>query len=263
MTHDLVTSPQGVTHYWTQGEGEAVVLLHGATMDHGLWQHQIEPFAQGFQVIALDLPAHGLSRPYADFSLEHAAEEVVRVLDRLGVDAAHLVGQSMGGYVAQVLAQDHPARLRSLVAVDSSPFDSAYYSRFDRWMLGITPGILRSMPYDALVRTVARGVAVTPEGVAYATGALQQLSKDEIVVIMAAVYEGLIAYSARRFTWPCPVRIVYGDQDGTGKVIDYSRRWAEAEGHPLAVIPDAGHNSNMDNPEAFNRVVLGFLAEVG
>ncbi len=258
-----VRSERGETRYWvTDGAGEVVVFLHGATMDHGLWREQLEVFARTRRVIAPDLPAHGASRPYVPFSLQAALEELIAILDQERVAAAHLVGQSMGGYLAQMLAIERPARARSIVAVDSSPLDSSYFTRLDRWLFSITPALLSLYPFKPLVRSIVQGVAETERGREYAEGALLQLSKREITRIMAAVYQGIAAYRDRAVSWSCPTLVLYGDKDRAGKVIEYSQRWAQQDGLPLQVIEGAGHNSNMDRPAEFNRALLEFLEGV-
>ncbi len=262
-----VRSERGATRYWvtddaSAGAGAAVVFLHGATMDHGLWRSQLDAFARTRRVIAPDLPAHGASRPYAPFSLRAAAEEVIAILDQERVSVAHLVGQSMGGYIAQIVALERPERARSLVAVDTTPLDSSYFTRLDRWLLSITPALLSLYPYRSLVRSVAQGVAQTERGREYAEGALLQLSKREIKAIMTGVYRGVAAYRDREVSWSCPTLVIYGDRDGAGKVIQYSERWARRDGLPLRVLEGAGHNSNMDRPDEFNRALQEFLERV-
>lgn len=253
---------RGAVRYGVAGEGEVVVFLHGATADYGMWTHQVAPFSERYRVILVDLPAHGRSRPYAPFSLAHCAHDVAAILDQEGVARAHVVGQSMGGYVAQVMALEHPERVASVVAVDTSPFDASYYSRMDRWLLGKTPAILKMYPYGMLKWAIARGVATTEQGRAYMRRVLDAQTKGEVAHIMGAVYAGVLQYADQRFRLACPVLIVYGEKDATGKVIAYSKRWAAEEGHPVHVVPGAGHNANMDGPEDFNRAVLGFLEGV-
>lgn len=259
LEHRVHPSTRGPVHYWSAGTGEAVVLLHGATVDHQLWQHQLEPFAADFRVLAVDLPGHGRSRPYAPFSLARCAEEVAAILDREGVARAHLVGQSMGGYIAQVLALEYPDRVASFVGVDTSPFDASYYSTVDRLLLAVTPALLALYPQGMLVESIAANSAASEAGRAYMREVLAGMGKAEIRRIMAEVYRGLLAYADRRFQLACPAFLVVGELDVTGKVLAYSQRWAAAEDLELCVVPGGGHNSNFDAPEPFNRAVLAFL----
>lgn len=264
MASRSMKNESGNVFYRIEGSGdETIVFTHGATMDHGMFTHQIARFKKNYRVIAWDVPAHGKSRPYSGFSIKRATVDLKRILDREEVRNAHLVGQSMGGYISQALVLDYPDRVQSVTAVDASPLKIAYYPWSDRLLLKLTPGILRLYPYGFLVKTIANQVASTAESRRYALEALQRLSKYEIAAIMKAVYAGLVEYSnSRGSPLSCPVLIVYGDRDRSEKVIGYCRRWAAEDDLPLAVIPNAAHNSNMDNPEEFNRVLAEFLAEI-
>jgi pimeloyl-ACP methyl ester carboxylesterase len=128
----------------------------------------------------------------------------------------------------------------------------------DRWLLSITPALLRMYPYNYLINLIAKQIAIRPSAQEYALETLKNLSKGEIADIMMAVYTGLLDYE-EDIRLDCPVLIAYGEKDKTGKVISYSIRWAAEENRELLVIPNAAHNANMDNPEAFNELLKDFL----
>lgn len=259
MQHKILAGQHGSIHYWIDGAGDqTIVFTHGATMDHGLFQHQFPHFAPQYKVISWDVPLHGLSRPYAQFSLHNAAHELLGLLDAEKIDQAHLVGQSMGGYISQIAAVEQPARVRTVVAVDSSPVQLAYYSRLDRWLLAATPALLKLYPYAYLIKTIAAQIALSETARAYALATLQTYTKSDIAQIMGAVYGGLVQSDEAAVA--CPLLIVYGEKDRTGKVRSYCDRWAEQEKRELKIIPNAAHNANMDNPTEFNRVLEEFLA---
>jgi len=261
MNHKTIASEYGAVHYWTEGQGEhSLLFTHGATMDHIMFRPQIEYFSSAYRVLNWDVPAHGRSRPYEEFSLQNAARELINILEAEKIDKAHLVGQSMGGYICQIVALEHPDRVASIVSVDSSPIQPSYYSAFDNWLLSITPPLLRLYPYDSLVETIAAQIAIDNQSQAYALETLKKYTKTEIANIMTAVYSGLQEYETD-FRLPHPILIVHGALDRSGKVQSYSQRWAERENRELKVIPNAAHNANMDNPEAFNRILENFLTK--
>jgi len=258
MVHKSISTGRGAVHYWMDGDGDrAMLFTHGATMDHGLFRFQMDHFAQRFRVITWDVPAHGQSRPYEHFSLQNAAQELIAILDAESISSAHLVGQSMGGYISQIAAAEHPARVLTISAVDSSPVQVSYYSGLDRWLLSITPFLLSLYPYSTLVNTIANQIAISPAARSYALETLKTFTKTEIAHIMGAVYDGLLQYNHVRLR--CPVLIVCGARDRTGKVRTYCDRWAAKEGRELRIIPNAAHNANMDNPEEFDRILEKFL----
>ena len=260
--HKIKSGKYGSIHYWVGGQGEeCVVFTHGATMDHGLFESQIDYFAPKYKLIIWDVPKHGRSRPYAQFSLKIAADELIGILDEEKVDKAHLVGQSMGGYISQIVARDYPERVKSLVAVDSSPMQPSYYSALDSWLLSLSGPLLRFYPYNSLIKTIAKQIALEAPAQQYALATLKQLSKAEIATIMGAVSQG-VADFGQDAPLPVPILIIYGDADRTGKVQTYCQQWAKREKRPLQIIPNAAHNANMDNPHAFNQVLDEFLQQV-
>lgn len=227
-------------------------------MDHGMFQKQLDYFPKYYKVVSWDVPLHGKSRPYKDFSLRHAADDLIQILDTESIAQAHLVGQSMGGYIIQIAALNHPNRIRSLVCVDSSPIQLSYYSQMDRWLLSITPFLLRLYPYEYLIKTIATGIALDKSVQSYALEVLKTFTKSEIGFIMGEVYKGLLAYE-KDYRLPFPILILYGDKDKSGKVVEYCDRWAKVENRVLKVISNASHNSNQDNPAEFNRILEEFL----
>ena len=262
MRQAILAGPFGNISYWISGNGEdCLVFTHGATMDHGLFVPQIEHFEHRWKVIVWDVPAHGQSRPYYPFSLNDAANRMAEILDAEDITDAHLVGQSMGGYISQIFCKRYPGRVRSLTTIGSTPLSNTYYSRLDRWLLSIAPGVLKLMPHSYLIKAIANQVAITPQAKDYARSSVQTYSTKEIAVIMKGVYDAVRSFGDEAIAPPAML-ITHGDQDRTGKVQSYCRSWSEAEGWPLVVIKNAAHNCNMDNPEEFNRVFLGFLEEL-
>ena len=259
MNHKQLGGKRGVSHYWTNSGGDTcIVFTHGATMDHGMFHPQEEYFSNNYKVINWDVPLHGLSRPYENFSLQNSANELINILDAESVRRAHFVGQSMGGYIIQIVALNHPERVITLTVVDSSPIQPSYYSSLDKWLLSITPTLLKLFPYKTLINSIAKQIALTKPAQEYALETLKGLTKAEIVNIMRSVYQGLSTYD-RDYRLPLPLLIVYGNLDSTGKVRSYCDRWAERETRELRTLPNAAHNSNMDNPEGFNRVLDEFF----
>ena len=261
MNHKTVTNDRGSIQYWVDGTADETILFtHGATMDHGMFEMQMNHFAKKYKVISWDVPLHGKSRPYLGFSLHHAAEDLIQLLEAESIHQAHLVGQSMGGYIVQIAALNHPERVRSLVPVDSSPIQLSYYSKMDRWLLSITPFLLKLYPYNYLIKTIATQIALDKSVQSYALDILKTYTTSEIAFIMDEVYKGLLSYE-KIHRLPCPILIIYGEKDRSGKVVEYCKRWAKEEDRELRIIPNASHNSNQDNPVEFNRILEEFLEE--
>jgi pimeloyl-ACP methyl ester carboxylesterase len=98
-----------------------VVLLHGAGMDHTVWQFQARAFAyQGYSILSLDLPGHGRSSDPAPSTISGYADVVAVFLDEAGVDCAHIVGHSMGAFIGVELASRYSDAVQSLTLIGVS-----------------------------------------------------------------------------------------------------------------------------------------------
>lgn len=109
-------------HYEDSGKGEAFVLLHGFLESLDIWEPFVPDFSQGQRLIRIDLPGHGGSGCIAEVhSMELMAHAVYAVLSELDVKQAHLLGHSMGGYVALAFLELYPGMVREITLVNSTP----------------------------------------------------------------------------------------------------------------------------------------------
>ena len=105
-------------YYEMAGAGDAVVFLHGFTLDTRMWDDQFERFAEQYHVIRYDLRGFGQSAVPTDAPYAHF-DDLKALLDALGIEQAHLVGLSKGGGVALDFALAFPTYVRGLVLIDS------------------------------------------------------------------------------------------------------------------------------------------------
>ena len=98
--HDR-TGTQAIAGFLRQGSGPAVVLVHGVGLQASVWEEQISTLSKHYDVIAIDMLGHGgSSLPPSDARLSDYADQLLAVLDHMGLQQAHLVGHSMGALVA-------------------------------------------------------------------------------------------------------------------------------------------------------------------
>jgi pimeloyl-ACP methyl ester carboxylesterase len=127
-------------HFTDEGDGPPVILLHGFAVNADInWRRPgiTKKLAQEYRVISLDLRGHGLSTKLYGMDSYGAqmVEDVVLLLDHLGIAKAHVVGYSLGGFIALKLAVDYPERLRTVTAMGSGwehPDDGAFLSALPR-----------------------------------------------------------------------------------------------------------------------------------
>jgi len=251
-------------HYWVGGAAERplIVLMHGATMDHRMFNAQIAPLLADYRVLVWDARGHGLSQPVGTrFTLELLAQDLLAILDELGVAQAVIGGQSMGGYVAQQVYFLAPERVRAMLIIGATPLTKAY-SRLEVWTLKATMPLFGLWPYDHLIKVIGKNTATEADVQAYAIEAVRQIRKEDFLTIWRAVTLAIDHVGRPGFTFDVPLLLLHGDHDRTGTIRRDMPIWAKSE--PMAVyqvIPHAGHNANQDNPTFTNQAILGFLQQ--
>ncbi len=109
-------------HYDIVGEGTPVVMVMGFTMSGSAWRFQVPELSKKHRVVTFDNRGAGKSsQPAGPYSMAMLAEDTIALMDRLGIEQAHLVGVSMGGMVAQHVAIEHADRLLSLALIATHP----------------------------------------------------------------------------------------------------------------------------------------------
>jgi len=112
------------------GDGPTLLLVPGLSGIGGFWVHQIADFARHFRVITYDHRGTGRSsRPRRGYSIDQMAEDLLRLMDALKIDATILVGHSMGGAIGQTIAQDQPERIGRLVLSATWAGKDSYFRR--------------------------------------------------------------------------------------------------------------------------------------
>lgn len=247
--------------YDDQGSGPAVVLLHGAGMDRRMWEPQVDFLLErGHRVIAWDARLHGQSRPSGrPLSAAQLVDDLVALVGHLELDRPALVGQSMGGNLAQAVVRAHPDLASALVVIDAT-WNTGPLSRFSRWALGLATPSLALIPARSLPAMMAKASAATPAVIAETTEVFAAMPKRDFLDVWGATTQFVDPDPAYRT--PVPLLLVRGALDRTGNIRTAMPAWAAAEGIPEHVIPDAGHLSNLDAPDAVNELLGAFLRSV-
>jgi len=222
------------------GAGPPLILLHGLAGSARWWARNIPALSRSFRVVALDLPGFGASARGGRLILDEAAGEVAAAMDRLEIARASVIGHSMGGLIAAGLAADHPARVDRLVLVDAA-FLSLRRSKV-RSVSG--PAVTLRWTAPSLLPIVLRD--------SLRSGPVR-LADASIQVVRADWRAKLPAIEA-------PTLVIWGEHDGICPPI-IGRRIVEAiPGSRLVVLQGAAHNPMWEQPDAFDREVLDFLA---
>lgn len=264
MQHKQLITPNGTVHYWINRKEistECIVFTHGVTADHSMFEKQLEYFAEKYTVILWDVPLHGLSRPYKNFSYYNTAELLHTILHKENIEKIILVGMSMGGYPSQHFGALYPHMVKGFVALDTTPLGLQYYSKSDLWWLKQVAPMAKWFPDKILRVSMSWSISKTRYSYRKMMTILQPLSKAEIIEQMRVAYD-FFTLENKDVSFSFPVLILVGDKDITGKVRIYCREWSKRTGYPLHWVKNSRHFANGDNPEQVNQEIENFIKEI-
>ncbi|WP_317272924.1 MULTISPECIES: alpha/beta hydrolase [Clostridium] len=264
MEHKQISSENGIVHYWIhrskREDAKCIVFTHGVTADHTMFEKQVEFFEGKYTLILWDVPMHGLSRPYRNFSYYNTAVELHRILKEENMKKVILVGMSMGGYPSQHFADLYPNMVDGFIALDTTPLGLEYYSKSDLWWLKQVAPIAKCFTDKFLRKSMAKSISNTQYSYQKMMDILKPLSKNDIIDQMRIAYE-YFPKENKNVNFQFPVLILVGENDSTGKVKVYCQNWSQKTGYPIHFIKDAKHFSNGDNPKQVNFEITRFIDE--
>ncbi|MFE4257549.1 alpha/beta fold hydrolase [Streptomyces sp. NPDC056883] len=249
-------------------DGAPVILIHGHPFSHSMWAPQTAALTTaGYRVITPDLRGYGKSPVLPGKTLlADFADDLAGLLDRLGVEQAVVGGVSMGGQIAMEMRLRHPGRVRALVLSDTSaPPETEDGKTFRRnlaerllaeGMKPYTDEVIDKMlaPYnvtgmpEAAAEVTGMMYATDPEGAAAALRG--RAERPDYAPVLAALPAEV------------PCLIVVGRDDVYTPVAEAESLHALVPHSVLAVVERAGHLPGVEQPEAFNRALLEFLAGI-
>lgn len=243
-----------------QEKAPVVMLSHSLASSMVMWKPQLASLEAHFQVLRYDMRGHGDSdAPDGAYTLELLAEDAVALLDALGIDTVHFVGLSIGGMIGQGLALNHGHRLKTLTLCDTSAImpeaaqpilreriaaalkngmAGQVDGTLERWF---TPEYLKANP--PVVEVIRRQIRETPLagyiGCSEALGGLNYLDRLSAITL--------------------PTLIMVGEEDPGTPVAASEAIHERIAGSQLVILPAARHLSNIEQAEAFNDALMGFL----
>jgi len=251
--------PDGRTHYQSLGSGSAVILLHSMARSVLAWHKVLERLAKNHTVYALDTMGQGDSaKPSRDFSITDYAASVVDFMKAKGISRAALIGNSVGAAFAIQIAAAHQTMVDKLVLVGCPCFETEEERR-DAQATSLAS-------YDDNGMPLPRSLEDLRQHYVHVSAELQEKVNEDRA--KAGVWAWKCTNALFNFDIVIALErvktdtlIVFGEQD-----MDMLRSKEEAlkchiKGSKLAIIPQAGHLPQVDNPDAFLEVVLPFLEE--
>jgi 3-oxoadipate enol-lactonase len=247
--------------YWLTGPEKApmVVLTHGATIDHRTWNPQLKVLEDEYRVLVWDVRGHGQSQPIGDdFTIAGAAEDLVAILDKQKVKQAVLVGQSMGGNIAQELVFNQPERVRAMFLLGCA-CNTWKLSGFEKLQIKLSVPILEKYPSGLWMSQISTRSSIDPKVQTYLAEASSKVRKaGNFNHIWNAL--SLCLHYEPDYRIECPIMLAHGEHDNLGNFKKVMPLWAWRDPQArYVVIPNAGHTANQDNPKFFNQLLLDFL----
>ncbi len=252
---------QARLYYVVDGPADAPVLVLSNSLgtNADMWARQVPALSRHFRVVRYDTRGHGRSSvPEGEYRFEQLANDVVELLDHLGVARAHFCGLSMGGPTGLTLALNHPDRIDRLVLCNTAARIGSAQGWTDRIATVQQTG-LANMAYGVVERWLTDGFREREPG-------LTQVLVDMLRRTPDAGYNGNCAalrdadLRARLGEIRARTLVIAGTHDLAATPAD-SRYLTEHIGGARYVELDTSHISNWENPEAFTRAVLDFLTE--
>lgn len=265
MQELILQTDKGNVFYWRSDKwnvgSDTIFFLHGLTADHTMFDQQIAYFEGRYNILTWDTPAHGQSRPFEAFDFSDTSAYIKTILNRFSVKQVIFAGQSLGGFIAQSFIKRYPEYVKGFISIDSTPYGFDYYSKFDTWILKQVEWMAHMYPVQLMKRAMAKQVSVTKEAYENMMQMLEPYSKDELCHLMGLGYAGFLEDNCE-LDIPCPVLLLLGEKDKTGKVAQYNKMWTKKTGYPLKIIKNAAHNVNVDKPQIVNAYIHDFVKKL-
>jgi pimeloyl-ACP methyl ester carboxylesterase len=256
--------------YVRTGSGDPVVLVHGFGSSLYTWKDVLPALAARHEVVALDLPGFGESDRPGDLAFDDLPRAVVGLMDRLGLERVALVGNSLGGAAAAVVAAERTERVSALVLVDAAGFDLAPSGRprLVRLATSALGPALSALPGKRLlVETALRQVFHDPRRVSaervaeYAAAARHPGTFAAVRSLGRSLGPRGAGFEAILGRVEAPTLVLWGEHDRWIPAAHADRFVQRIGGSRKVVIPACGHVPQEERPAETARLVLGFLAE--
>ena len=265
----IPVAQEGRIYYRIEGRGEPLILLHGHSLDMRMWEPQMQALTSQYRVIRIDFRGYGQSSGMREDLHTTHLDDLLTVMDSLHIERAHIVGLSMGGFVAGDMVGMHPERMLSCVmssgAVRQShpsvndPMTEAERHKADSTAWAhVNYGLerLRQEWIDGLVEHGGSRRESIREALQQIIGDWDGWQLDHVEPHLYYGHEAMDSLRARRPEVPTLYLSGETEHKKRSGMLDYLPNGQQVE------LPDCGHMSNMEQPELWNEAVLEFLCSV-
>jgi len=241
------------------GSGDAIILTHGAGLDHQMFDAQFKTLSEsGQRTVVWDLRSHGRSTPNTiPFTADLALQDLCALVEHLDLTHPVLAGHSLGGNLSQAMVRRQPLRFAGLVVMDST-WNAGPLTTTELRLLKLAAPALSIIPARLLPGLMARASTVTATARSDAKLAFSRMTKRQFVEVWKATVS--LVDPEPGYRTPIPLCLIRGSHDRTGNIATAMPRWADAEGVTEHVVRGAGHIVTQDAPDAVTAVISRFVA---
>lgn len=240
-------------YYEDHGAGDAILLTHGYSATSQMWKGQVDALSDRYRIVTWDMRGHGQSDSPADpalYSETSTVADMAAILEHLGIQKAVVGGLSLGGYMSMAFNLAHPKMVRGLMLFDTGP------------------GYKKDEPRAAWNETaIKRAENLQENGLAaLGEGAEVRIAMHRSADGLAKAARGMLTQVDSRIIESLPdifvPTLVLAGADDTPFLGATDYMAGKIPGATKVIIPEAGHASNIHQPEAFNAAVEEFLARI-
>jgi 3-oxoadipate enol-lactonase len=240
--------------YLTEGRGTPILLLHSLGVSSEAWNKVIDPLAKNYKVYALDMLGHGHSdKPQQNYLIEDYAQSVITFTNKLGLAKVILCGNSVGALIALETAAGSPDLVEKLILVGCPAWDP--WQRMERITLSSLNFDIEGNPLPLSMTELSTSYThPTPELLEWAN---RQRAKAGVWIKKTLIAIGLYDVVPKLPLIKCPTLVLFGNQD---MLREQERTLIDGiQEVKHALVPDAGHLPQIDNPEGFLQETNLFL----
>ncbi|MFW9903313.1 MAG: alpha/beta fold hydrolase [Candidatus Thorarchaeota archaeon] len=260
-------------YYEINGEGTPIVFIQGAFVSSTMWEKQVKFFSRKFQTLIYDLRGHGKTGPSTrkKYSVDLYADDLIKLLDTLKMDKPVLCGISLGGMIAQVFATKYPKRLSALILADTAATITLtrwdYIMRYlvgPKWLMLLTLrmiGVHRFIKFSFWLGKFTRSKEWlgNEKIIEYEKNEMLKLNKKEYLKVFGSLYDFKLQDLS---LVEVPTFVVNGEHEAKSLFKHAEKIQSLILNCDIDIIKNAGHTSNMENPEEFNSKMTDFLYRI-
>lgn len=265
----IPVSGEGTIYYEERGQGSPIILLHGHSLDTRMWNEQFSVFSKSHRVIRLDFRGYGRSSDQReDFQHTHV-DDLLTVMDSLHIERAHIVGLSMGAFVAGDMLAMYPKRMLTCVLTSggprnspgpSQPMTEEEHKKRDEEIENLKKKGIDNYKREWHEALMSSGGSQKERMRQPLWEMIENWSAWQPLHKEVRLFYGKEAWAAleKRKITDVPTLIIRGEnevKDPTGR----PKEMKFLSNSQFHIIPDCGHMLNMERPQEFNTMVLDFI----